>query len=465
MLTLGTLLALGCGPGNSADTDGDPTEGGSSGDGGGISPTAACAAYLECATVVSPGELGMLLDAYGPEGSCWESTQDVADQCDEACANGLAQLMAAAPNEPACVEPSDDGADETGGDDGIEPIDRAVDLIFVIDNSGSMGEEQGTITAAVDGLIGPIVGAGGVDLRVGVTTTDNGNFWCPGTTPEAGSFVSTSCRSRQDDFVFAGAIMVDATQEACLDVCDSDTVSLGSSWLEIAADGTNNVGGGLDPVSALRCILPQGINGCGFEQQLSSMSKATQANAGFRRDNALLAIVIVTDEADCSIRSEAETIFMPEGDRAFWSLPEEPTPTSAVCWNAGVECTGSGNPYTDCVSQNYAADGGLAATPADAVMRPVSEFIDEFAGESVYIAAVAGVGSSGDVVYAESADPQFGVDFGIGPGCTSAAGEAVPPVRVRELVEQLGGNLFSICEADASGLLGAIGDAIVARLP
>lgn len=74
----------------------------SSDGGGGLSQTAACAAYLACATVATPAELGELLETYGPEGSCWASTDEVADQCDLACMAGLEQLQEAFGDEPAC---------------------------------------------------------------------------------------------------------------------------------------------------------------------------------------------------------------------------------------------------------------------------------------------------------------------------------------------------------------------------
>lgn len=83
-------------------TQSDASEATSSTDGGGLSPTAACEAYLACAAATVPSELGALLDAYGPEGSCWQSTQDVADQCDMACEVGLGQLQETYSDESAC---------------------------------------------------------------------------------------------------------------------------------------------------------------------------------------------------------------------------------------------------------------------------------------------------------------------------------------------------------------------------
>lgn len=95
----------------------------SSGGGGGLSQTAACASYLSCATVATPAELGTLLEAYGPEGTCWESTPEVAAQCDMACMAGLEQLQEAFGDEPACGGNDSPGTDTGMVDDGMQPAD------------------------------------------------------------------------------------------------------------------------------------------------------------------------------------------------------------------------------------------------------------------------------------------------------------------------------------------------------
>ena len=174
-----TVLALGCGP-KAGEDGGSGTEGTTDGD---LSPSATCDAYLECASVVTPAELGPLLDTYGPEGSCWQSTQEVADQCEIACESGLAQLQMAFPDEAVCSDPVDDGTG-TGGGTGNPVTEREVDIIFVVDNSGSMGEEQAYLAEGIAGLVDVLDQATPpVDYRIAVTTTDNGNPWCAGGSP------------------------------------------------------------------------------------------------------------------------------------------------------------------------------------------------------------------------------------------------------------------------------------------
>ena len=54
-------------------------------------------------------------------------------------------------------------------------------------------------------------------------------------------------------------------------------------------------------ISDVDCVTGQD-DGCGFEQQLESIlaSDRNTANGGFNRDGALLAVILITDEDDCS---------------------------------------------------------------------------------------------------------------------------------------------------------------------
>lgn len=348
--------------------------------------------------------------------------------------------------------------------------DGALDLLLVIDNSGSMGTEQVRIAQAVAAFAQQVTAAPGVDLRVAFTTTDNGNPWCGQTTPEAGNLKLSACTSRLPDFVFNGASTIDSTQEACLDLCGIesipvlpttthvDEVASERPWIEVGPQGSNL--GEVTLEQALLCAAPQGINGCGFEQPLESMKKALERSAspsdpsyGFLRPWARLAVVLVTDEVDCSTDPAWEEIFLPEGNRVFWGDPDFAAPSSALCWNAGVECDSEGPDLGNCHPQNYDVDGNVTDS-ASAVMYSLTRYIEELQGVeaskqvyrpegSVSVALIAGVPEgyaegTAELVYTRDAmplDPQFQSDFGVDPGCESPTGQAVPPVRQRALAE------------------------------
>jgi len=394
-------------------------------------------------------------------------------------------------------------------------VNKDVDILFVIDNSGSMGDEQGKLAANFPAFIS-VLEEEDVDAnyRIGVTTTDNGNVECSGTSPEGGTLRLTSCTTRQDEFTWPKVNpTVMAYDVACGDVCP-DAVGSGLSviptatandpqekprpWIE-RIEGVSNIEGA-DTTQAFQCYGPQGVDGCGFEAQLESMYKAiSRAKTGsenqfdFLRETAILAVVHVTDEADCSANESQQALVfdrnLPEADKVFWADPTSNIPTSAICWNAGVKCQGSGGIYSECNSQDYAEDGSEIGGNAgdNAVLRPVSRYINQLqtiedekknfnTSQEVIVALLGGVPNNyesgmANLTYQDSTDPTVQTNFGIDYGCTSTGSgmnqqSAVPPVRLREFAESFNTaddgtrNIYSICADDYSGALRAVADAI-----
>jgi hypothetical protein len=104
--------------------------------------------------------------------------------------------------------------------------------------------------------------------------------------------------------------------------------------------GTTNVvnctGDAVDCVKqSFACIARLGTQGCGFEAQLEAARKALSpsVNPDFVRDDALLAIVFLTDEDDCSAHTAA--LF----DPASQGLSDPLGPLSSFrCFEFGVKC-------------------------------------------------------------------------------------------------------------------------------
>ncbi|MBL4683743.1 MAG: hypothetical protein JKY37_04070 [Nannocystaceae bacterium] len=358
-----------------------------------------------------------------------------------------------------------DGTDSTGepscagspGECSVQlHLRRAVDILFVIDNSGSMGAEQGTLAqsfgAFIDVLEAQEVGA---NYRIGVTTSAGD-----------GVLRATSCRSRLHEFIFESQLgTINEQQTGCLNNCAIDVIELADPWVE-KGDGGTNVPAGLTMAQVLQCIGPQGINGPGFERPLESMHAALlDSTSDFLRDDALLAVVFVTDEADCSMDPATENWLVTQG-QVFWTDPERPT--SAVCWTAGVACSGGPGVYDDCVAQDKGMDGFATDDPDAAILFTMQRYLDTMSvvaeqkqlsgGQSeVLVALLAGVPldypQTGVVVYEDSPLAGFDVEFGIGPGCgqgteTLGSPPGIPPVRLKEFAEAFqtdGPNIFSIC--------------------
>ncbi len=388
-------------------------------------------------------------------------------------------------------------------------VNKDVDILFVIDNSGSMAEEQALLSANfkafIDVLEHPEVNA---NYRIGITTTDSGNPRCPTTTPEGGRLGLSSCvdRAANQEFSF----LDEDFSFACSDFCQKDDSQIKikptstveeptakpRTWLE-SIEGETNVEGVDSMVEAFQCFGPQGVAGCGLESHLESMyralaasSDAKSSNYGFLRDSAILSVVMITDETDCSLNPAAKEIFA--NNKVFWDDPaNDVAPTSATCWNAGVQCTGDGGTYSECHAENYDIKGEPGAADADAVLLPISKYVEFLQGiedakrmkgapdTEVLVSLIAGVprtyGEGTPLVYQDSDDPDFQKNFGIGPGCVLPSDDplvddqsAVPPVREREFAEafEVDGerNLYSICQTDYSGALKAIADALVDQI-
>jgi hypothetical protein len=207
------------------------------------------------------------------------------------------------------------------------------------------------------------------------------------------------------------------------------------------------------------------------------------ANAGFLREDARLAVVIVTDEVDCSYNPAHEALFIDE--KALWSDPDDSLPTSAVCWRAGVECVGDPAGYESCAAANVGLDGSVGVADESAALHPVARYVELLqgiedrrrmldAGAEVQLTILAGVpeGYTGpeDLSYSAAGDPGHLDLYGVDPGCVDSQGAAaLPPTRLRELAEAFqirdAVNLASSCAADYAPTLTELGAALRRQLP
>ncbi|TPV96437.1 MAG: VWA domain-containing protein [Myxococcales bacterium FL481] len=383
-------------------------------------------------------------------------------------------------------------------------VNRDVDILFVIDNSRSMADEQRILSANFERFIAALEHEDvRANYRIGVTTTDVGNPACLGqnhTSPENGKLQISSCRDRLDQFEFPG----DDQRDACLSVCPREgfettpTVALDGEriprrWLENNY-GELNVPSGWNAAEAFGCFGPQGIVGCGFESPLEAMRNALSltddANShsyGFLRDDAILAVVLVTDEYDCSHNPEFREIFTTANDQF---LPDGANgPTSAICWHAGVSCRGDGQPFEACHSVDLDIHGNPVdpdAAEDQAVLHPVSRYVDVLRdierrkqhrdpNQRVIVSVLSGVPRGyatleEELYYVEAQSEDQAEQFAVEPGCVGDQQQAYPPVRLREFAESFPpvredrSNLYSICADDYSGALDAVADEIIEQL-
>ena len=380
-------------------------------------------------------------------------------------------------------------------------FNRDVDILLVIDNSGSMGIDQRRIAAGLEAFIARL-DAAEANWRIAVTTTDVQNPVCEASTADDGGFEFSSCRQRANDFVFdpGGPSENNQYDQVCADYCQHDEIAslatladdgalVARPWLQ-RQDGELNVAG-MSAAEALACLIPQGINGCGFESPLEATFRAlmrasapSSKQTAFVRPEAVLAVVVVTDEFDCSHNDAYLDIFT-DTESPLWHPDAGGRPYSSICWNAGVGCSGDGEPYEGCSPIDRGVDGGGVADPHDAVLHPFSRYVDvleahengkqeSMPGREVIVGVFAGVppgyqAGEADLFY-NRGDTLDVLQYGVAPGCTRSNGEAaaLPPVRMRKWAEAFEvdeqRNLFSICQEDHGPSLDVIADAIENQL-
>ncbi len=275
-----------------------------------------------------------------------------------------------------------------------------IDLLFVIDNSGTMGEEQLNLAANFPLLVDRLQNLKDLQGRplnpsvnIMVTTTDFGHPLCTehekvDYDPRQGAPVYTGCNKRINRFTGLGNHDPLVIEEACEQNCPAD-VEPSDQFIHFDPQGSNVPDD--DVGRALSCIGPQGIDGCGYEAPLESMLQAINPDAcwndpdaegcadspewgqfhePFLRDGAILAVAIITDEVECSVRApDGFTYFTDEMTTEYWETPpgaDAPSQSSAICWNAGVTCSGpdANGIYTDCTSAT------------NDVLHPNSRYVD-----------------------------------------------------------------------------------------
>lgn len=163
-----------------------------------------------------------------------------------------------------------------------ESIDR-IDLLLVIDDSASMAEEQPRIADELAQLVrllatGDSDGDGRADftafrgVRVGVVRTGMNGGGAAGCVGVEGT----------------GVLVTMSARAGCPAAYPDRIFAFGPAHPSDA-----------DVSSDIACVTQVGTSGCGIEQPLSAM-RAALDTPDFHRDDALLAVLIVTDEDDCS---------------------------------------------------------------------------------------------------------------------------------------------------------------------
>lgn len=370
----------------------------------------------------------------------------------------------------------------------VTNVDK-IDLLFMVDNSNSMKDEQDSLKREFPGLInvltsGDQTGDGmqdfppAKDLHLGVVSSDLGLPGVPGI---------DGCIGLGDDGTLRHTSAPDAV--GC------STTDFNPPFL------TYNRDNGDDPAQLatnFSCIAALGITGCGFEQQLESTLKAVwpgtdgqvrfvsdptsgfgmtgQAGPGFPngefiRNNpneglSLIALVLVTDEEDCSSSNMAH--FDPRAattglnTRCFFE-GQRAEPNNLFDIERYITTFKALRPG----QENLVIFAGIVGVPPELVTPAELEKFD-FAKKNEADAFFDGLLAARAMQ--ETLDPRGNMDpadDNLVPSCDRGMdARAYPPRRIVQVAKGFGANgvIQSICQEDFGPAMDAIIEVIAKQL-
>lgn len=319
-------------------------------------------------------------------------------------------------------------------------VSTDLDILFVIDNTMSMGPWQSELVERFPLMIAGLREAEGgfPNVHIGVVSTDLG----------AGSQYSIpDCVGDGDDGILKPIDGMQCAGAQCAYIEDTGDPTCIDDDPELCRD-KNYVG---DITDAFRTQLNVGPQGCEYAEPLEAMRRAlggdgdNAQNPGFLRPNAALAVVIVADADDCSASDMAllDPMNMALGP-----------PTRMRCFTEGVTCAES-----DLLMPGTKT--GCAVNDQSQYLYPPSEYVaflqdlKRESGQPVFFAAIGG-----DIdpisVFPHPMDgesmlmPSCSLDAG-GPG----ARDAEPTIRLEAVAELFGANgqFRTLCDDDLTDAL------------
>ena len=325
------------------------------------------------------------------------------------------------------------------------PNPRNVDILFLVDDSSSMAAAQATLRESLGRFASALraLPGGLPNLHIAVVSSDMG----------AGDGSISGCSGTGKSGVF---------QYLPRGTCTSTGLQAGARFISDVG-GTKNYTGNLEDV--LGCMSALGESGCGFEHQFAAITRALGAdgrggppaeNAGFLRPDAYLAIIMLTNEDDCS---EADGVPLFDTSQNLTLASQLGPPSNFRCNEFGHLCD-SGAPsrnapngmvtdtrsYQNCVS---AEGSGLLKTVGDAAGQIKALKADPLG--QIIVASIQGPATPYQVHWKAPNTTDVAPWPEVTHVCTAAnASFADPGVRTAELVAQFGDNglLSSICDAD-----------------
>jgi hypothetical protein len=361
---------------------------------------------------------------------------------------------------------------------------RNVDLLFLIDDSSSMRLSQDNLMRNFPVLMTTLrnLPGGLPNVHIAVISSDMG----------AGDGSIASCDSEDPGTPIgtggAGGLSTVGAKRGMFQfsargTCTSTGLDPGATFIS-DVDGLRNYTGNLEDV--FTCIAALGEQGCGFEHQFAAITRALgvdgrgtapAANLGFLRPDAYLAIVLITDEDDCSAAPGFKLYDTASNTNMASHLGP---PANFRCNEFGHLCNGAppdrNAPNLD-VTATVSYDGCTSNETGQYVLgvRDTADRIRSLKADDgqIMIAAITGPRAPYVVGWKQPSTEDTSCNANgqscpwpvVQHSCVAADGNfADPAVRIGELADQFGenGRVLSICDTDYSPALADIAGSVVA---
>jgi hypothetical protein len=367
-----------------------------------------------------------------------------------------AVLAAAIPALWACnarrLEKPTPKPEQTFNDLFQQAVNRNIDIVFMVDNSSSMIPLQAKLTMNFPVFMNVLKGLpGGLpNVHIGVVSSSMG----AGRNPSV-----DHCMPGGDQGIFQSAKLGTT--------CAAGSLNAGQNYI-INVNGAPNYTG--DISDAFSCIAALGDGGCGFEHQFESVLRSLGAdgaaapaqNAMFLRPDAFLAIILITNEDDCSAPPNSDLF-----DSTSQTVSDPLGPLQSYrCNEFGHLCGGKAPPRTpagptDLSGTCVSAEDGRLLRVTDVVTAMKQLKPDP---TKILVAAIAGPPSPYIVDLGPS---QVKGDPSMWPfvrhSCMAADGTyADPSIRIKQWIDAFGSNgvFEEICNDSFAPALTVIADEI-----
>lgn len=331
---------------------------------------------------------------------------------------------------------------------------RDVDILFVIDDSSSMKQEQDSLALNFVNFINVLsnipdqAAPGCKDDSTKCKSLPNVHIAV--ISPNMGDGVNgtPNCDGKGDDGAFQNMARIPGcTAPSGLFIRDVAGVN-GVREKNYPADKTLQ--------ETFSCIAKLGIAGCGFEQHLASVKRALERDKdealGFLRPDAYLAVIVLADEDDCSSLAPRKAF-----NRTDPTLQATLGPlTDYRCLEFGVTCDGMSPPRTVTATYNNCEPARNSA-----YFFHTDEYVKFLKGlkpeepRLVIVAAIVGPPEPFSVIH----DPAKG--SAAPANVCGSTGNAEPSPRFSHFVNSFDDDratLTSICKDDLSDALNHVSD-------